>query len=172
MAAVDPNRPGYYMDGTPIPSRADPAATNRVAAMQVGFGESQPQAQPVRKSGNPYNNPSQKPIYMTADNQIVNDPKGAFAYRGVPTMGLRTQFNAQNEFKIKMEQWAKEFAETQNQSLISNRFKWNDQDTYNNTNPITGEDLTGNSRATQVGVSNVYGKVGGTGSYYVNGVLQ
>jgi len=126
MAAVDPNRPGYYMDGTPIPSRADPEATNRVAAMQAGLGESQPQdqaqhqSQPIRKSGNPYNNPDSKPIYMTADNQIVDDPKGAFAYRGVPTMGLRTQFNAQNEFKDKMEQWAKEFAETQSQNKFDN----------------------------------------------------
>jgi len=169
MAAVDPNRPGYYMDGTPIPSRTDPEATNRVAAMQAGFGESQPQAQaqsqsqaqpqPIRKSGNPYNNPSKKPIYMTADNQIADGPgKGVYAYYGVPGMELRTQFNAQNEFKDKMEQWAKEFAETQSQNKFDNG--------------ISEGTLTGYYN----GKKTISTKTGGTNTaarkYYVNGVLQ
>jgi len=162
MAAVDPNRPGYYMDGTPIPSRADPAATNRVAAMQAGLGETQPQpqaqAQPITKSGNPYNNPKST-VYMTADNQLAGGPgKGVYAYRGVPGMELRTQFNAQNEFKIKMEQWAKEFAETQKQ--------------HNFDNGISEGTLTGYYN----GKKTISTKTGGTNTvarkYYVNGVLQ
>ena len=39
-------------------------------------------------------------------------------------------------------QWQQTFDAAQAQQDVANRFNWNTQDTYNNTNPITGEDLT------------------------------
>jgi len=137
MPTIDPNRPGYYTDGTPIPGATgqapqagypigtnisgstpaqDPAVTQRADEIRTVSGN----VQPIQRPGNPYNAQGSKVTHITTDNKTVDSGRGAYDYYGVPTLASRTQGNEQYEFQEKLKQWEKEFKEKQKQSGFDN----------------------------------------------------
>ena len=159
MPTIDPNRPGYYTDGTPIPGATgqapqagypigtnisgsapvqDPAVAQRADEIRSVSGN----VQPIQRPGNPYNAQGSKVTHITADNKTVDSGRGAYDYYGVPTLASRTQGNEQYEFQEKLKQWEREFAEMQKQNGFTNQMDWNRFDGFAATNPITGETLT------------------------------
>ena len=179
MPQANPNRPGYYMDGTPIqgytasqPAQSgypigtnisssptpDPAVTQRAMDIRAASGDTPA----IQAAGNPYNAQGGKVSYITADNKPSGSPKGAFTYYGVPTLASRTGMAQQNleenKFKAQLEQWAKEFEESKRQNSFNNG--------------ISAGSLTGYYGGSQVSVPKAGSCTSPTGSYYVNGVLQ
>ena len=160
MPTVDPNRPGYYTDGTPIPSTTgqsqqagypigtnisgstvpqDPAIAQQANAIRTASGTTQP----ISRPGNPYNAQGSRVTYRTADNKISDSSnRDAYAYYGVPTSNGLAQGNEQYEFAEKLKQWEREFKEMQKQNGFTNQMDWNRFDGFAATNPITGETLT------------------------------
>lgn len=137
MPTIDPKRPGYYTDGTPVPAGTqqapqagypigtnisasptpDPAVTRRAMDIRAASGDT-PAIQAV---GNPYNAQGSRVTYRTADNKISDSSnKNAYAYYGVPTSTALAQGNEQYEFQEKLKQWEKEFKEKQKQSGFDN----------------------------------------------------
>ena len=137
MPTIDPNRPGYYTDGTPIPGAPgqapqagypigtnisgsapaqDPAVAQRADEIRSVSGN----AQPISRPGNPYNAQGSKVTHITADNKTVDSGRGAYDYYGVPTLASRAQGNEQYEFQEKLKQWEKEFEEMKRQNKFGN----------------------------------------------------
>jgi len=158
MPTIDPNRPGYYTDGTPVQAvtqspqgypigtnvnasvpASDPAVTQQANAIRTASSS----VQPISRPGNPYNAQGNKVTHITAANKTTdNDARGAYDYYGVPTLASRVQGNEQYEFQEKLKQWAAEFEEMKKQNRFGNQMDWNKFDGFAATNPITGEKLT------------------------------
>lgn len=67
---------------------------------------------------------------------------GKYAYEGMPTLETNR------------------LAALKDQQIVDNRFKWNEADGYNNTNPITGADLTSaKPTTTEVAIPKIYGLI-------------
>jgi len=138
MPTVDPNRPGYYTDGTPIPVNTsqnqqtgypigtnisgsapvqDPAVAQRADEIRSVSGN----VQPISRPGNPYNAQGSRVTYRTADNKISDSSdRNAYAYYGVPTSTALAQGNEQYEFQEKLKQWEREFEEQKRQNRFGN----------------------------------------------------
>ena len=180
MPTIDPNKPGYYTDGTPIPGYTpnstpakppgypigvgmdnplippqDPDITQRASLIRAASGDTPP----IQRPGNPYNAQGARVTHITADNKTVDSGRNAYDYYGVPTLASRTQGNEQYEFQEKLKQWAAEFEEQKRQ----NRFG----------NGISVGNLTGyyGDKKVSVPSTGTYRSPTG-GGYYVNGVLQ
>jgi hypothetical protein len=144
MATIDPNRPGYYTDGTPVPGYSAqsakppgypigmgisgtsiPFVSPSVAQTASAIRAASADPSPIYKQGNPYNAQRGRMSYITASNKTSNTPtKGAYTYYGVPTLASRSQ-TAQQELQQKqleaqIQQWQSEFAEQQRQNLFNN----------------------------------------------------
>jgi len=156
MPTIDPNRPGYYTDGTPIQGTSGqnqqagyPIGTNisgsapiqdpAIAQQANTIRAASETTQPISRPGNPYNAQGGKVTHITADNKTVDSGRGAYDYYGVPTLASRTQGNEQYEFAEKLKQWEKEFEEKRKQSGFTNQMDWNKFDGFAAFNPITGE---------------------------------
>lgn len=174
MATIDPNRPGYYTDGTPVQAGTQapqgypigtnvnasvPASDPAVAQQADAIRTASSSVQPITRPGNPYNAQGNKVTHITAANKTTDNARGAYDYYGVPTLASRVQGNEQYEFQEKLKQWAAEFEEQKRQ----NRFG----------NGIDAGNLTGYYGGKQTSVPNtgIYRSPSG-GGYYVNGVLQ
>jgi len=177
MPTVDPNRPGYYTDGTPIPSTTgqsqqagypigtnisgstvpqDPAIAQQANAIRSASGTTQP----IQRPGNPYDGQSSRVTYRTADNKISDSSnRNAYAYYGVPTSNGLAQGNEQYEFQEKLKQWAAEFEEQKRQNRFGNGISIGN---------LTG--YYGDKKASVPSTGSYRAPTGG--GYYVNGVLQ
>jgi len=137
MPTIDPNRPGYYIDGTPVPRASgqtpqagypigtnisgsslapDPAVAQRAMDIRAATGDTQA----IQVAGNPYNAQGSKVTHITADNKTVDSGRGAYDYYGVPGLASRTQGNEQYEFQEKLKQWEREFEEQKRQNRFGN----------------------------------------------------